>query len=53
MWQSWINGILGIWVIIIPFIGATNTTVLVITGVVIAILGFWAAATSGNTRRAV
>jgi hypothetical protein len=51
MWQSWINGILGLWVIITPFVGAANTTVLVITGVVIAILGFWAAASSGSSRR--
>ena len=51
MWQSWINGILGLWVIITPFVGAANTTVLVITGIVIAILGFWAAASSGSSRR--
>ncbi len=44
MWQAWINGILGLWVIVIPFVGATSTTTLVITGIIIAILGFWAAA---------
>jgi hypothetical protein len=47
MWQDWLNGILGIWVLVIPFIGVSGsslTTTLVVTGVVIAILGFWAAA---------
>ena len=44
MWKNWISGILGLWVIAIPFFGATSTTTLVITGIIIAILGFWAAA---------
>ena len=47
MWQDWLNGILGIWVLVIPFIGVSGsslTTTLVVTGVIIAILGFWAAA---------
>ncbi len=43
MWQDWVNGILGLWVILIPFVGADSVTVLVITGIVIAVLGFWAA----------
>jgi SPW repeat len=48
MWKDWVNGILGIWVLVIPFaMGVTDsalTTTLVVTGIVIAILGFWAAA---------
>lgn len=48
MWQDWINGILGLWVIAIPFVGASTTEVLAITGIIIAILGFWAAATHGK-----
>lgn len=47
MWQQWVNGILGIWVIIVPYLGFTESvlkTVLIITGIVIAVLGFWGAA---------
>ncbi|MEK9156138.1 MAG: SPW repeat protein [Patescibacteria group bacterium] len=47
MWQQWVNGILGIWVLLVPFLGFTPealTSVLVVTGLVIAILGFWGAA---------
>lgn len=46
MWQQWINGILGLWMIIVPFLGlqgSTFTWTLAITGVVVAILGFWGA----------
>ena len=46
MWQDWLNGILGIWVLVIPFTGMAGsslTSTLVITGIVIAILGFWSA----------
>lgn len=46
MWQQWINGILGLWVLISPFVGLTPeamTTNLVIVGIVIALLGFWGA----------
>ncbi len=49
MWQQWINGILGLWVIVIPFLGLTDGTLtwtLVITGIVIAVLGFWGGATA-------
>ena len=43
MWQDWVTGVLGVWVLLIPFVGADSTTVLVVTGVVIAALGFWSA----------
>lgn len=46
MWQQWINGILGLWVIALAFIGLTGTTLtwtLAITGIVVAALGFWGA----------
>ena len=49
MWQDWLNGILGLWVILLPFINLTDTTTLVITGIVIAVLGFWAAS-MGNKK---
>ena len=44
MWQAWILGILGIWIIIVPYLNMTdsaNKWVLVITGIIVAILGFW------------
>ncbi len=44
-WQGWVNGILGLWLIAVPLIGlGGNMTTLVITGALIAIVGFWAAA---------
>jgi hypothetical protein len=46
MWQQWTNGILGLWVVIVPFLGLTgqqNAWTLVVTGLVVAILGFWGA----------
>ena len=53
MWQDWLNGILGIWVIVIAFLGFTGSTltwVLVVSGIVIAVLGFWAAASASPAR---
>ncbi len=47
MWQEWIDGILGLWVLISPFLGFTTdqmTTNLVIVGIVMAVSGFWGAA---------
>jgi len=49
MWQQWVNGILGIWVIIAPWLGLSYYSlawVMVVTGIIIAILGFWGAATA-------
>ena len=43
MWKNWINGILGLWLIISPFVGMTlagMTTNLVIVGIVVAVLSF-------------
>lgn len=44
MWQHWINALLGLWVVVIAFLGLGGTTLmwtLVITGVVIAVLALW------------
>jgi len=44
MWKNWLSGILGFWVVIIPFLNfslAWQRTVLIFSGVIIAILGFW------------
>ncbi len=46
MWQQWVNGVLGLWVIVVPFLnlGATaNSWTLAITGLIVAVLGFWGA----------
>jgi len=45
-WQHWVNAILGLWVILSPFVGMdapTMTTNLVIVGIVMALLAFWGA----------
>jgi len=43
-WQELINGLLGIWLVLAALVGlAGNMPTLVITGAIIAILGFWAA----------
>ncbi len=46
MWQQWLNGLLGLWVILLPFLGLTGETAVwtfVVSGMLIAILGFWGA----------
>jgi hypothetical protein len=46
MWQQWLNGLLGLWLIALPFtmgLGTGVTWTLVITGAGVAILGFWGA----------
>ena len=51
MWQQWLNGILGIWVAIASWsymASGTGRTLLIITGVIVAILGFWGAAMSSS-----
>lgn len=43
MWTQWVNGILGLWVLISPFLGFTAgglMTNLVVSGIIIALLGF-------------
>ena len=44
MWQQWINGLLGIWTIIAAWAymtPGTGRTLLIVTGIVVAILAFW------------
>jgi len=46
MWQQWVNGILGLWILLLPFVGLTGDGylwALALSGVLIAILGFWGA----------
>ncbi len=46
MWQDWINGVLGVAVIVVAFLGLTGNALvwtLGVLGAVIAIVGFWGA----------
>jgi hypothetical protein len=44
MWQNWVTGALGIWLIIAAFTISGNPVNQLIVGIVVAILGFWTAA---------
>lgn len=52
MWQNWINGILGLAIFAVAFLGLTGsalTWTLSVAGLLIAIIGFWGAgATTGS-----
>lgn len=46
MWQQWVNGILGLWLIVSAFINFAPQTAawnIGISGAIIAILAFWGA----------
>jgi hypothetical protein len=47
MWQAWINAIIGLWFIVVAFtfVGSEtfNTTNGLITGLILLVLGIWAA----------
>lgn len=46
MWQQWTNGVLGLGIMIVPFLGfdaSQSAWTLVIGGLAIAVLGFWGA----------
>ena len=43
-WQNWVNALLGLWLIVATYLyvpSGAGRTVMVITGVVVAIIGFW------------
>lgn len=44
MWQGWITGALGIWLIIASFVFNGNVFNELGVGVAVAVMGFWAAA---------
>ena len=53
MWKQWVIGILGVLVLLYPFFGLSIdglTTLLVITGIVIAVLGFWGAGVASGKK---
>ena len=44
MWKNWVIGVLGLWTILFAFIippGSTHKSLMLITGLVVALLGFW------------
>ncbi len=44
MWQQWVNALLGLWTIAVPFMGFSGNTLvwsLMITGLAIAVLSIW------------
>ncbi len=42
MWRTWINAIIGVWIIIVSFVpGLRSFVPLLITGIVVLILGVW------------
>jgi uncharacterized membrane protein len=43
MWQNWIIGLLGIWMIVASFTISGNLVNELIVGIAVAILGFWTA----------
>lgn len=52
MWQQWINGLLGLWLMIVPFLAMTQQSfmwVVMITGLIVAILAFWGAGRENST----
>ncbi|OGF62065.1 hypothetical protein A2926_03220 [Candidatus Giovannonibacteria bacterium RIFCSPLOWO2_01_FULL_44_40] len=44
MWKYWTCGILGVWIVIMPYLGfpwEVHRILIVVTGIVIATLSFW------------
>lgn len=51
MWQQWVNAILGLWVMLASYLymgSGTSRVVMLLTGLVVAVLGFWGAASEGS-----
>ena len=49
MWKHWVCGVLGLWIIILPYAGFTeraSAILMVVSGIVIAVLAFWSASES-------
>lgn len=53
MWTQWINGILGLWIIVASWTymsSGIGRTLLIITGIIVAVLGFFGGATMPSSR---
>ena len=58
IWQNYVNAILGLWTIIAAYLyvpSGTGRVLLLLTGIVVAILGFWGGAEepSGSGRHSM
>ena len=52
MWQNWVNGVLGLWIILMPFLGldpSLHKYLMIATGLVVAVLAFWTAMAEGKS----
>jgi hypothetical protein len=49
MWQDWVNGFIGVWLILLATFAVAGNTLVFIAGLAIAILGFWGAARNRTT----
>jgi hypothetical protein len=56
-WSEWLNGILGLWVMLASYMyipSGGGRVLMLITGLIVAVLGFWGGATEphyGNNNR--
>lgn len=51
MWKQWVNAILGLLVLAVPFLGlsaAALTWTLAISGIIVAVLAIWSVAESSS-----
>jgi len=54
MWKHWLNAILGLVVLAVPFLGLTGATLawtLAISGIIVAVLSVWSAMETSPDRR--
>lgn len=53
-WISWVNVVLGVWMVASPFVMGLTGTILwnsIIVGALVAVMGVWSASASQSTRR--
>ncbi|PIR70133.1 MAG: hypothetical protein COU46_03205 [Candidatus Niyogibacteria bacterium CG10_big_fil_rev_8_21_14_0_10_42_19] len=51
MWQGWVNGFLGLWIVLLPFLGLPQNIdrpIIIAIGIIVAIAGFWCATFKGK-----
>ena len=54
MWKQWVNALLGLWTIVIPFTGMVGNTLmwaLIITGIAVAVLALWSIQETSTERQ--
>ncbi|OHA42659.1 MAG: hypothetical protein A3G59_00510 [Candidatus Taylorbacteria bacterium RIFCSPLOWO2_12_FULL_47_20] len=52
MWQHWINGVLGLWLIVSSFLefsASAMSTNIIVVGIVVAVLAFFGASMDSST----